>query len=200
MKLQERYSRLAERERKLLHVFGAVFSALLLVLVPILVRLGVSSQAEQNERIIEVIQEIVDSRVTLGRKQAEQARVDARYGGVAPPLAGLLAKLADQVQVEIPETQDRSVVPHGKTFKERSTRISLKKVGLLALTNFMEKLEDSGYPVSITRLDIKKRDTGPDQYDVEMQVSAFDREEKKPVKAASASAATGEPPAPEDEE
>lgn len=200
MKLQERYSQLAERERKLLAVFGAVFAALLLVLVPILVRLGVSSQAEQNERILEVIQEIVDSRVTLGRKQAEQARVDARYRGVAPPLAGLLAKLADQVQVEIPETQDRSVVPHGKTFKERSTRISLKKVGLLALTNFMEKLEDSGYPVSITRLDIKKRDTGPDQYDVEMHVSAFDREEKKPAKAASADAATGEPPAPEDEE
>lgn len=198
MKLKERYSQLAERERKLLNLFGAVFAALLLILVPVLVRLGVSSQAEQNDRILEVIQEIVDSRVTLGRKQAEQARVDARYHGVAPPLAGLLAKIADEVKVEIPETQDRSVVPHGKTFKERSTRISLKKVGLLALTNFMEKLEDSGYPVSVTRLDIKKRDSGPDQYDVEMQVSAFDREEKKPAKAPSK--ADEEPPAPEDEE
>lgn len=200
MKLKERYTQLAERERKLLNVFGAVLAALLLVLVPVLVRLGVSSQASENERILEVIQEIVDSRVTLGRKQAEQARVDARYRGVAPPLAGLLAKIADEVKVEIPETQDRSVVPHGKTFKERSTRISLKKVGLLALTNFLEKLEDSGYPVSVTRLDIKKRDAAPDQYDVEMQVSAFDREEKKATKAAGSEAAPEEAAPAEDEE
>ncbi len=99
-------------------------------------------------------------------------------------MAGFLAQMADKSGLEIPESQDRPVVPLGKTIKERQTRIRLSKVGLLALSNFLEKIDQSGYAVQISHLMIQKRSSKDDEYDAEMDVSAYDREEiKKPVKA-----------------
>jgi general secretion pathway protein M len=57
---------------------------------------------------------------------------------------------------------------------------------MLSLVKFMEKIAQSGHPVSITRLNVRKRGTELDSFDVEMIVSAFDRkaeEKKKPEPA-----------------
>ena len=179
MSLKDRLDQLEERERKLLVVFGGVFGVMVLLLVPLFVAMSVSSQKSENERVREMIQSIDDERVTLGRRQSARKRVEQRYAREAPALAGFLAKIADDVGVDIPETQDRSTVPRGKTFKERITKIRLRKVGMLDLATFMEKIEQSGYPVSISRLNIRKRSGKPDQFDAEIEVSAFDREQSK---------------------
>lgn len=183
MTLKDRLEQLEEREKKLLFILLGVFAAMIVLLVPLLVRMSVSSQAEQNDRMRDIIKQIKDERVTLSRRQAEAQRVERRYSRQAPALAGFLAQMADRSGVEIPETQDRSTVPRGKSFKERSTHIRLNRVGMYELSNFMEKIAQSGYPVSVTKLDIRKRDSQPDQYDVEMDVSAFDVEQvkKKPA-------------------
>jgi general secretion pathway protein M len=188
MNLQERFDNLAERERKLLLIFFGVLGVMLLFLLPLLIRMGVSEQSERNDRIREVISMIEDERLTLNRRNAEVNRIEGRYRRQTPALAGFLAKKADDVGVEIPETQDRSTVPRGKTFKERASRIRLSKVGMLELSNFMNSITNSGYPVSISRLDIKKRGGKPDTYDVEMDVSAYDKEEKKEKKSKKGSA------------
>jgi general secretion pathway protein M len=53
------------------------------------------------------------------------------------------------------------------------------------LLKFFEKIEQSGYPISISRLNIRKRGGEHDSFDVELGVSAFERSE------APAAAATG---------
>jgi general secretion pathway protein M len=179
MTLRERFEQLEDRERKLLLIFGAVVAFMFVLIIPTYATMSVGEQRGENERIYELIREIKDERVTLGRRKAETKRVESRYARNAPALASFLAQAADQVGVEIPETQDRSTIPAGKTYKERSTKIRLRSVGLLALSNFLEKVDNGGYPISISRLNIKKRGTKPDEYDVEMEVSAFDREESK---------------------
>jgi general secretion pathway protein M len=185
MNLRERFDQLEERERKLLVIFLGVFSTLVLILLPLFLAMSVGSQEDDNERVREIIQQIEDERTTLGRRQADGDRVERRYAREAPALAGFLAQTADQIGVEIPETQDRSTVPHGKTFKERVTKIRLRSVGMLKLANFMDRIEHSGYAVSISKLNIKKRGTKADEFDAEMEISAFDREgEKKPAKKA----------------
>lgn len=179
MSLKERFEQLEERERKLLLILLGIFSAMVLLLVPIAVAMSVGSQRAENDRIREIIQSIVDERVTLSRRQAEVKRVEKRYAKQAPALASYLAQVADKVDVDIPETQDRSTVPAGRNFEERSTKIRLRGVGMLALSNFMEKIAQSGYSVSISKLIIRRRGAKPDDYDVEMEVSAFDREQEK---------------------
>jgi len=67
-------------------------------------------------------------------------------------------------------------------------------VGMLKLAKFMERIEQSGNPITISSLNIRKRGSEPDNYDVDMMVSAFDRSasadtQKKPAAAASVEAA-----------
>ena len=85
------------------------------------------------------------------------------------------------------DSVDRPDVPHGKKYVERNTVIHLKKSGMASIAKFLEAIEKSGYPVAVSRLNVRKRAGEPDSYDVEVGVSAYDR-----IEAASAAA-----PAPE---
>ena len=75
-------------------------------------------------------------------------------------------------------------MPHGKQYVERNTVIHLKKSGMAPIAKFLEAIEKSGYPVAVTRLNIRKRAGEPDSYDVEVGVSAFDRTRDRAAPAA----------------
>ena len=175
MSLADRIERLEPREKQLLGILAGVFAVFLLLLVPVAVTAILSSKRSDVEELKAAIEQIQASRDEIKKRDRERAAVIERYTKAAPPLAGLLEKLATQSQLEIPESQDRAVVPHGKRYEERSTKIVLRKVGMLNLVKFMERIEQSGHPVTIARLNIRKRATEPDSYDVEMIVSAYDR-------------------------
>jgi hypothetical protein len=53
----------------------------------------------------------------------------------------------------------------------------LRRVGMLSLAKFLERIEKSSYPIVLSRLNIRKRGTEDDSFDVELIVSAFDRKE-----------------------
>jgi general secretion pathway protein M len=59
---------------------------------------------------------------------------------------------------------------------------------MLKLARFLERIEQSGHPVSITQLTIRKRGIEPDSYDVDMVVSAFERKAEKVASKPAASA------------
>ncbi|GMV12716.1 MAG: hypothetical protein HS104_05400 [Polyangiaceae bacterium] len=181
MALGDRIQQLEPRERQLLGILLTVFAALLLLALPAGVAAVLGQKRAHNDALRESVSSIQASRAVIATRDKERKDIAQRYANVTPPLASFLEKLASQSQIEIPESQDRAVVPHGKRFEERSTKIVLRKVGMLNLVKFMEKIAQSGHPASVSRLNIRKRATEPDSYDVEMIVSAFDRkaEDKK---------------------
>jgi general secretion pathway protein M len=173
--IAERIDRLDARERQLLGVLFAVFIGIVVLLVPLGVTALVSSRSSENEELKQAVATIQENRELVRKHNEEREIVLARYAQAAPPLAAFLDKLAKDSGIEIPESQDRAPVPHGKKFEERSTKIMLRKVGMLNLVKFMERIEQSGHPVTISRLNIRKRGTEQDAYDVEMYVSAYVR-------------------------
>ena len=181
MALGDRFQQLEPRERQLLGILLTVFAVLALLAIPGGVAALLSSRRSDNEALREAVSTIQASRAVVAARDKEKKEVAQRYASPAPPLASFLEKIASQSKIEIPESQDRAVVPHGKRFEERSTKIVLRKVGMLALARFMEKIAQSGHPVNVSRLNLRKRATEPDSYDVEMIVSAYDRktEDKK---------------------
>jgi general secretion pathway protein M len=183
MDLGERMRQLEPRERQLLGILLSVVAVMFFLAVPVGVSALLASKRSDNQALEDVIEAIQAGRASVAARDRDKGKVAQRYANAAPPLASLLEKLAAAEKIEIPESQDRPVVPHGKRFEERSTKIVLHKVGMLPLVKFLEKLEQSGHPVSVSRLNIRKRGTEPDSYDVELIVSAFDRkaEEKKPA-------------------
>jgi general secretion pathway protein M len=177
MNLQIGLSRLDPRERRLLSVFFSVLGGLVLVVVPIVTQRAVILKRGENEQLRETIQELVESHPALLKAEAQRKAIVARYARVAPPLGAFLANQAAQNGIEIPESQERPVVPHGKRFDERSQRLQLRKVGLANLAKFMESVERSQYPIVFSRVDIRKRLSEMDSYDVEIIASAYDRKE-----------------------
>lgn len=187
MSMLEQFEKLEPRERTLLTVLAGVFGSLILLVIPVLLWSMVSSQEDENQEIRDVIATIEESREKIAERKADRDALLARYAQKAPPVAGLIEDAARQNGISLAESQNRPDIPHGKRYTERLTVVKLRKVGLLALSKTLERIAQSPYPVSITRLNIKPRGGEPDQYDVELGVSAYDRKEEKPKKDSEAS-------------
>jgi len=175
VKISDRFARLATRDQRLLNVVLLVVGVFLVVVIPIGLTLLVHARSSENAALTEAANNISDSLDQIEKTKLEKAVTAGRYSKPAPPLAAFLAGLASEVGIEIPESQDRQGVPHGKRYTERSTKMTLHKVGMLKLVKFMERVEQSGSPITISSLNIRKRGPEPDMYDVDMTVSAFDR-------------------------
>jgi hypothetical protein len=180
MTLRDRLETLGPREKRLLGVLAAIGGVLLLALIPFGVSALLSDETEAHTQLVEAIERIETEGESYRTHQAEFAALMARYEAPVPALAGFLDRAAQASGVTIPESKDPSPIAHGKKYEERFTTISLRKVGLLALVKFMERVAGGVEPISITKLNIRKRGAEPDAYDVQMTVSAFHRIAPKP--------------------
>jgi hypothetical protein len=180
MTLSERLESLEPRERRLLGILLIVFVLLLLVSIPFGVSALLSEENDAHDQLAAAIERIETEGDSIRERQAEREALLARYETPAPALAGYLDKAASASGLAIPEIKDLSPVSHGKRYEERSTSISLRKVGLLALVKFMERVSGGTEPISISKLNVRKRGAEPDAYDVQMTVSAFHRLQTKP--------------------
>lgn len=173
-KLGERLG-LNPREQRLVQVLAAVAAALVLLGVPVGLASYVASKHSDNAELRDALDSVQASRAEARALQAKRATVEGRYAHKAPELGGFLEQLARKQKLELVDSVDRPPVPVGKKFTERATTIHLRKAGLVALSRFMESIEQSGTPVAITRLNLRRRLNEPDSYDVELGVSAYDR-------------------------
>jgi general secretion pathway protein M len=189
--LRTRFEKLEPRERRLLTIFGGILGVGIFLLIPIGIFTMVSSRRSENEDLRALIESIYDARGPVAERRAKHDALVARYAKPAPALAGFLDELAKAQGITAAESQDRAETPHGKHYSERLTILKMHKVGMLALANLLEKIEQSGFPVAVTKLSIKPRAGEPDQYEVELGVSAFDRKSDGPAPGASGAPAAG---------
>ena len=175
MSMQDRLAQLQPRERRLLGVLMMVVVVFVVVGLPGALMAMASARESENQALRDTIETIERSEKGLSKSAAKRDLVLARYKTPAPTLASWLDRLARAQQLEIPESQDRAVVPHGKKFEERSTKILFRRTGLGKLVRFMESVAQSPYSVVVSKLNIRKRGSEPDSFDVEMIVSAYDR-------------------------
>jgi hypothetical protein len=193
MSWQTSFVRLGPRERRLLSAFFGVLAALVLLVVPILTQRSVLMKRGENEQFREVIDELMESQPALVKAETQRKVIVARYAHVAPPLGAFLDNQARQNGIEIPENQERPILPHGKRFDERSTRLQMRKVDLASFARFMEGVERSQFPIIFSRLDIRKRLSESDSYDVEIIASAYDRKEVSKVEGSAQGAGSSAP-------
>lgn len=194
MTLRERFEKLEPRERRLLTILGGILAVAIFLLGPIGIISRVSSRRAENDEIRGLVDSIYEARASVGERKAKHDALVARYAKPAPPLPGFIEESSKAFQIGAAESQDRPEAPHGKRYSERMTVVKMHKVGMLALAHTLEKIEQSGYPVVISKLNIKPRSGEPDSYEVELGVSAFDRKADAPAAAPSSSAAASAAP------
>ncbi|AUX49065.1 hypothetical protein SOCE26_106100 [Sorangium cellulosum] len=196
MTLRERLDKLEPRERKLLTFLLGFLAVTVLLLVPIGLATMASSKRSENQEVRDLLQSIYEASSRVSERKAQRDALLARYARPAPALAGFIEDAAKQQGLTAAESQDRPDVPHGKKYTERVTVVKMHRIGMLGLAKMLERIESSGHPVAVTKLNIKPRAGEPDSYEVELGVSAFDRKgEPQP-----ASPAPSAPPADELEE
>ncbi len=191
MGLQERLDALQPRERRLLAIFVGLFAVIAVLLIPIGVSAMLSDKREENEQLREAIDRLFAERDDIIERQTLNQQVLNRYKAPAPALAGFLDKHAKALEIEIPEFKDKPAVPIGKLYEERSTEISIKRAEMRKIVLFMEKIAQARFPISITKMNIRKRGTTGDSWDVAMTVSAYHRKEEA-KKAAQKEEPTGD--------
>jgi general secretion pathway protein M len=186
MTLRERLEKLEPRERRLLTALGGILGVFIFLLAPIGIVTMVSSKRSENDELRSLVDSIYAARGTISERKAKHDALLARYSHGAPPLAGFIEEAAKANNIGAAESQDRPEAPHGKRYSERMTVVKMHKVGMMNLSKMLEKIEQSGYPVAITKLNIKPRSSEQDSYEVELGVSAFDRKADTPASAATA--------------
>lgn len=163
------------REQRIATVLVFVVGGMLLLALPIGLQTLVSSRRSENEELRGAMMAVNNARADILARQERKASIAIRYGKKAPQLAGFLEQNASAQSLQVTDSVDRPDVPHGKKYIERNTVIHLKKSGMGPIAKFIEAIEKSPYPVSVSRLNIRKRAGEPDSFDVEIGVSAYDR-------------------------
>jgi general secretion pathway protein M len=176
-RLREWFDKLAPRERRLVSWFAVAMAVFILLLVPLGASMVLASRRDANRAIRAATTAIKNAREDVRLRQAKREAIAARYANRPPPLAGVLEKAARENRLDIPESQDRAEVPHGKKYVERTTVVRLRKASMLQLAKMLESLEQQHMPLSISRLNIRRRGGERDSYDVELGLSAYDRNE-----------------------
>jgi general secretion pathway protein M len=166
------------REQRLAQILAVVTAGILLLGLPIGLESYVAAKRDGNAALRDALDGVQVSRLQMRASQSRRDALTMRYNRKAPELAGYLEQMARKQKLEVTDSVDRPPLPIGKHFTERSTMIHLKKAGLLAISKFMESLEQSGTPLAINRLNLRRRTGEQDSYDVELGVSAYDRNEK----------------------
>jgi hypothetical protein len=187
MSIQDRLASLEPRERRLVGVLVIVFAAMVMFSVPLGVSALLSDENEAHARLTEAIERLETEGDALREQQELQDALRKRYETAAPALAGFLSKAASASSLAIPESKPESPIGHGKRYEERPTAISFRKVDLVSLVKFMERVSGGSEPIGITKLNVRKRGAEPNSYDVQMTVSAYHRlaqKTDKPEKSA----------------
>ncbi|WP_437958078.1 hypothetical protein WME76_43540 [Sorangium sp. So ce119] len=193
MTLRERLDKLEPRERRLLTILLGFLAVGVLLLVPIGLASVASSKRTENQEMRDLLQSIYEASGKVNERKAQRDALLARYARPAPPLAGFIEDAAKQQGLAAAESQDRPDVPHGKKYTERVTVVKMHRIGMLGLAKMLERVESSGHPVAVTRLNIKPRAGEPDSYEVELGISAFDRKgDPQPASPAPAAAPAGD--------
>ena len=164
------------REQRVASIAVFVLAGLLFLAIPVGLSSLVASRRADNDELKEALSAVNGARAKIRERQERKNSIATRYEKKTPQLGGFLEQSASAAQVQIAESSDRPDVNHGKQYVERHTVIRLKNTGMGPIARFLETIEKSEYPVSVTRLNIRKRAGEADSYGpVEIGVSAYDR-------------------------
>lgn len=191
IRLFERWG-LNPREQRVATVALIVLGVMLFLAVPVGLATLIAGRRAENDELRAALDAVNGARGQIRERQEKKNAIAARYARKAPQLAGFLEQNATANKLQITDSVDRPDVPHGKRYVERHSVVHMKKAGMASIATFLEAIEKSSFPVSISRLNIRKRSGEPDSYDVEVGVSAYDRTEPAAAPKEAAPASSGE--------
>jgi len=176
--VRAQWERLSLRERRLLTLFGGCLIALIVFSIGYVITDGLRSIDERNRDMRQALKDISAHRDEFIRARSETDRMKVKIPeeGKGQPMQGFLEAAAKDLDITIPEMNERPAQARGKQFVEKAVDIKLRGINLQQLAEFMRKVETTSQNVVVvSRLFVRTRFNQHDQLDVEMTVSTFER-------------------------
>jgi hypothetical protein len=177
-RIRAQWERLSLRERRLLTLFGGCLIALVVFSVGYVIADGLRAIDVRNREMRQALKDMSAHRDEFIRAKAESGAWERKIPpeGKGQALQGFLESTAKELDITIPEMNERPAQARGKQFVEKSVDIKLRGLNLQQLAEFMRKVETTSQNVVVvSRLFVRTRFNQHDQLDVEMTVSTFER-------------------------
>ncbi len=172
---------LSERERRLVMGAGVVFVVLVVAMAVFFVQTAIGDLEIENKEREDLLRLIIAKEPQYLENQRKTAKM-RRKGQIKPtPLRTLVDKIGTKLAVTVPDIKELPDQKHAGWI-EHGVELSLREIGLLDLTRFMEEVEGNRtrFPIAITKIEVRKRRRAEDQFDIKMVISTFERAEETP--------------------
>lgn len=172
-RFRDAFDNLNERERRLVALLGIILATIAVLLPLYLLKTAVWELEDRKESITQVLKEVRRDPTKLRALQAERQALKRRYSTPPPPLGSFIESKAREQGLAVREVSDEpEKVVSGYT--RQQVKVKLSDVGLQALMGLLTSIENSPYPVAVSRLKVEHYQAG-DKYNVELGIMAFRR-------------------------
>jgi hypothetical protein len=169
---------LSERERRFVTAAGLVFVAMIVLLFWFLVTSKVSDLREENEKYGELLR-LIDAKKQTYLEKVHKSKALQRTAKPTP-LRTLVNKIGKELNVMVPDVKELPDQRPSGSWLERSVEITMREIGLVDLTRFMEQVESNRrkFPIAISKLEVRSRKRTPDAYNVKMTIATYEQSEE----------------------
>ncbi len=171
--IEERWERLASRERRLITMLGATFAVCLGVWAAFRISDGLGVLETANAASREAIESVLQHQADLAAGKAK-APTQAVIGDETVALASYVDAIADELGVSLPETSPRTGPVKGK-FQEKTIDVTVRNVTLDQLATMLQQVETRSPGVVTQRLKVTPYARQQDHMDVELTIATWER-------------------------
>ena len=169
---------LSPREQRLVGVMGLLFIVFAIFLIVFLFNAKVAELEETSEELTNALRLLDEKADDYQMAQQLKQQLKRSASKKPTPLSTIVDKASKKVELDTPDTKELPDQPRGTQWVEHAVDLSLRDVGILKLTEFMEAIEDNRkkFPIAISKLEINKRNRAADHtYQVKMTVSTYEQ-------------------------
>lgn len=173
--LGREWNRMAPRERRLVAGLVAAVGAFAVLVTGFLIVESLRDIAEANDDAREALAAIAKHRDEYLDAKARMVAQEVRIGGEPPQLAADLEAAAREAGVQLAEQTERPSVGAGRRYVEHHFDVKLRQVDLHALAKFLAKVETGRRLIVISRLNIRRRFSDGEKFEVDLTATAYER-------------------------
>jgi hypothetical protein len=173
--LRKMISGLSERERRLVTAAGLVFAVLIILLFWFLGTSKIGALREENDQYGELLR-LIDTKKQVYMDKVQKSKAIQKTSKPIP-LRTLVDKISRELTVTVSDVKELPDQRPGGNWVERSVEISMREIGLVDLTRFMETVEGNRrkFPIAISKLEVRSRKRTPDTYNVKMTIATYEQ-------------------------
>ena len=191
-KARDFWDRISPRERRLVVLAGIAAPITLAIWLGLAIHDGLGAMEDRNDRSRKALEVLADLRARGHTQQAGDQDIVATMGTEPLSLDTYLAKAATKAKYELKGSINPRNPQTRNGFVTSTSTLSLEKITIDQLKDFMYAVESDSKVVAITHLDIHHDFRDKDKLSVNVEVSTYSKE-KTAENAGSAAAGSAEP-------